>query len=41
VRVKSYGDVFRQYLTHPEPKSAGADGGLPRGRIAAYFSARR
>jgi len=26
VRVKSYRDVFADYLTHPEPKSAAADG---------------
>jgi hypothetical protein len=26
VRVKSYRDVFADYLTHPEPKSATADG---------------
>ena len=26
VRVKSYGDVFADYLTHPEPKSASVDG---------------
>lgn len=26
VRVKSYRDVFADYLTHPEPKSAAANG---------------
>ncbi len=26
VRVKSYGDVLREYATHPEPKSLGPDG---------------
>jgi hypothetical protein len=25
-RVKSYRDVFEEYVTHPEPKSAGPDG---------------
>jgi hypothetical protein len=40
VRVKSYRDVFEEYQTHPEPKSAAADG-APCSRTTRGLLSRR
>jgi hypothetical protein len=39
-RVKSYGDALADYLTHPEPKSAGPDG-APCSRSTVGLLSRR